>query len=43
MMFTEPAKYIQLAKYHSTVRYPDTAGQSQPNLSNLQLQANAEA
>ena len=31
-----------LAKYHSTVRYPDINGQSQPALANLQLQANAQ-
>ena len=31
-----------IAKYHSTVRYPDVNGQSQPDLANLQLQANAE-
>ena len=31
-----------IAKYHSTVRYPDINGQSQPDLANLQLQANAQ-
>ncbi|KAK4690189.1 hypothetical protein P7C71_g6534, partial [Lecanoromycetidae sp. Uapishka_2] len=30
-----------LSKYHSTVRYPNAAGQSQPDLANAQLQANA--
>ena len=29
-----------LAKYHSTVRYPDANGQSQPNLVNAQLSSN---
>ncbi|KAL9595867.1 MAG: hypothetical protein Q9219_006172 [cf. Caloplaca sp. 3 TL-2023] len=29
-----------VASYHSTVRYPDAAGQSQPDLANKQLQAN---
>ena len=32
-----------IAKYHSTVRYPDISGQSQPDLVNLQLEANAQA
>lgn len=31
-----------LAKYHSTVRYPDANGHSQPAKSNAQLQANAQ-
>ncbi|KAL9609507.1 MAG: hypothetical protein Q9167_005724 [Letrouitia subvulpina] len=30
----------QLASFHSTVRYPNSAGQSQPDLANKQLQAN---
>ena len=30
-----------LSKYHSTVRYPNEAGESQPDLANAQLQANA--
>lgn len=33
----------QIAKYHSTVRYPDSNGQSQPDLVNQQLEANAQA
>ena len=32
-----------LSAYHSTVRSPDSEGVSQPNLANLQLQANAQA
>ncbi|KAL9031397.1 MAG: hypothetical protein Q9196_000581 [Gyalolechia fulgens] len=32
-----------VASYHSTVRYPDAAGQSQPDLANKQLQANGPA
>ena len=32
-----------IAKYHTTVRYPDVSGQSQPDLVNLQLEANAQA
>ncbi len=32
-----------LASYHSTVRYPDDLGISQPDLANLQLQANAQS
>ena len=32
-----------LSAYHSTVRYPNDSGASQPNLANLQLQANAQA
>lgn len=33
----------QLSAYHSTVRYPSDTGESQPDLANLQLQANAQA
>jgi hypothetical protein len=32
-----------LSQFHSTVRYPNAAGQSQPDLANAQLQANAAA
>ena len=32
-----------IAAYHSTVRYPSSSGQSQPDLANLQLEANAQA
>ncbi|KAL8988921.1 MAG: hypothetical protein Q9177_002084 [Variospora cf. flavescens] len=32
-----------VSSYHSTVRYPSAAGQSQPDRANMQLQANGEA
>ena len=32
-----------LSKYHSTVRYPDANGNSQPQKANMQLEANAQA
>lgn len=32
-----------ITQYHTTVRYPNSSGQSQPELANLQLQANAQA
>ncbi|KAI4091021.1 MAG: hypothetical protein LQ344_004402 [Seirophora lacunosa] len=32
-----------VSSYHSTVRYPNVAGQSQPDRANLQLQANSAA
>ncbi|KAL8909379.1 MAG: hypothetical protein Q9207_000214 [Kuettlingeria erythrocarpa] len=32
-----------VSSYHSTVRYPDAAGQSQPDRANLQLKANGPA
>ena len=32
-----------IATYHNTVRYPSSSGQSQPDLANLQLEANAQA
>ncbi|KAL9102921.1 MAG: hypothetical protein Q9163_001981 [Psora crenata] len=32
-----------ISKYPNTVRYPDDAGQSQPELANRQLQSNAQA
>lgn len=37
-----PASDGPIAKYHSTLRYPDITGQSQPDLANLQLEANAQ-
>ena len=33
---------LQLAAYPNTVRYPNSAGQSQPELANRQLQNNAQ-
>lgn len=34
---------IKVAAFHSTVRYPNAAGDSQPDLVNQQLSANAQA